>query len=110
MIEGLYKAEFETPFGKGSGVLLLKDGLIHGGNTALYYIGRYDVTGNSLHAHIKTRRHTQDLQTASVFGMDDINVIIEGVIDGEIIMLDGVAEEVPDMQMRGRFSLLPHQD
>ena len=110
MREGLYKAEFETPFGKGAGVMLFENGLVRGGNTGLYYVGKYDVTGNSLHIQLKTRRHTHDGQTASVFGMDDITVIIEGVIEGDDITLDGVADEIPDMQMRGRLTYLPHQE
>ncbi len=110
MKEGLYKAEFETPFGRGSGVMLFESGRIRGGNTGLYYVGKYDVTGGSLHAHLKVLRHTHDGHTASVFGMDDITVILEGMIDGEVITLDGVSEEIPDMQMRGRLTLLPHQE
>jgi len=110
MKEGLYKAEFETPFGKGSGVMFFDRGRVRGGNTGLYYVGKYDVTGDSLHIHLKTRRHTLDGHTASVFGMDDITVTMEGMIDGENITLDGVADEIPDMQMRGRLTYLPHQE
>ena len=53
----------------------------------------------TLHA----KRYTNSVVIASVFGMDDITIEIEGVIDGDTITIDGVAEEVPDMQMRGKF-------
>jgi hypothetical protein len=106
MVEGLYKATFETPFGKGSGVMYFKGGELYGGNTALSYVGKYDIQGTTLNADFRVRRHTNDMMTASVFGMDDINVIVEGVIDGDEITIDGAAIEVPDMQMRGKLELI----
>ncbi|OUR76593.1 hypothetical protein A9Q83_13550 [Alphaproteobacteria bacterium 46_93_T64] len=106
MNEGLYKAEFETPFGRSTAVIYLYNGLFRGGNSALFYVGIYELKGNSFSAVTKVKRHSQDLNIASVFGMDNINVIIEGEIEGNIINIDGVATEVPDMQMRGKLTRL----
>lgn len=106
MQEGLYKAEFETVFGSGTGVFHFSDGKLRGGNSALYYHGTYELTGSTMHATFKAKRHSQDVNIASVFGMDDITVIMEGHIKDDIIMIDGVAEEVPDMPMHGKLTLL----
>lgn len=106
MNEGLYKAEFETPFGKGTAVIYLHNGLFRGGNSALFYKGTYEIDGKTLHAQAKIKRHSQDLNIASVFGMDNITVTIEGVIEGNIINVDGLSDDVPDMQMRGKFTRL----
>ena len=106
MNEGLYKAEFETPFGKGTAVIYLHNGLFRGGNSALFYTGTYELKGDNFHAQAKIKRHSQDLNIASVFGMDNITVTIEGEIEGNIINIDGLADEVPDMQMRGKLTRL----
>jgi len=103
MNEGLYSGEFETPFGKGTGVLYFSNGTIHGGNSALYYIGKYQADGNTFQSTLRTKRYANNVGIASVFGMDDITIEIEGVIDGDTISIDGFATEVPDMQMRGKL-------
>ncbi|WP_025898622.1 hypothetical protein [Sneathiella glossodoripedis] len=108
MIEGLYSGEFETPFGVGTGVLYLANGLANGGNSALCYIGEYklDESGPGIKIRIHARRYAPNVPIASVFGLDDLTIFIEGIIDGENIKIDGVAEEVPDMQMQGYLRLL----
>ena len=107
MIEGLYAGEFETPFGLGTGVLYLADGKVHGGNSALSYIGEYKLEGNSIKLKIHAKRYAPHVIIASVFGMDDLTIFIEGVITDTKIKIDGVAEEIPDMQMQGLLTLLP---
>ncbi|WP_169568809.1 GrlR family regulatory protein [Sneathiella limimaris] len=104
MQEGLYTGEFETPFGKGTGVLHFSNGEINGGNSALFYVGTYSVDGNTLNAEVRTKRFTISGEVASIFGVDDITIHMEGEIDGDTIVIDGVADEVPDMQMRGKLS------
>ncbi len=106
MVEGLYAGEFETPFGVGTGVLHLARGQVNGGNSALSYIGEYKLEGNEIKIRIHAKRYAPNVAVASVFGMDDLTIFIEGVIDGKTIKIDGVAEEVPDMQMQGSLKLL----
>ncbi|MFT6559161.1 hypothetical protein [Sneathiella sp.] len=105
-MNGLYKAQFQTPFGSGSAVFVLRDGQLRGGNGALYYVGNYRLDGETFSATLKTDRHTHDLTTASVFGMDRLNVTLEGVVNGNTITFDGVADEVPDMQVQGMLERL----
>ncbi|MEP3245075.1 MAG: GrlR family regulatory protein [Sneathiella sp.] len=105
-MDGLYKAEFKTPFGNGAAVFYLKNGALHGGNSALYYVGEYNFSGSQFHATLQTDRHTYDLNIASVFGMDQLNVTLEGIVEGDMIAIDGVADEVPDMQLRGKLTRL----
>ena len=102
-MDGLYKAEFKTPFGTGAAVFFLDGGKLRGGNSALYYVGSYEFTGTRFHATMKTDRHTFDLNVASVFGMDQLTVTLEGFVDGDTIAIDGVADEVPDMQLHGKM-------
>ncbi len=41
MQNGLYIVRFETPLGQGSGVVVVRDGSIGGGDTGTYYRGSY---------------------------------------------------------------------
>ena len=43
---GRYSAWFRTPLGEGTGVVLLKDGAITGGDTVLEYTGSYNQDGD----------------------------------------------------------------
>lgn len=106
MREGLYKAEFKTPFGTGVGVLFLRNGKIRGGNSALYYVGDYSVKDTQWEAEIVTRRHTLNLNIASVFGLDLVHVTMDGTIKEDEIIIEGVSSEVPDMQMHGKLTFL----
>lgn len=106
MQEGLFKTEFQTPFGSGVGVIHLQGGKIHGGNTALYYVGTYKIDGQQFQADLVTRRHTMNLNIASVFGVDTANVHMEGEIKDGNILIEGCAAEVPDMHLTGKFTFL----
>ncbi len=103
MREGLYKAEFKTPFGTGVGVMFLHSGKVSGGNSALYYTGGYSVKDDHWEADIVTRRHTLNLNVASVFGLDLVHVTMDGTVKGDEIIIEGVSSEVPDMQMHGKL-------
>lgn len=106
MQEGLYKAEFQTPFGSGVGVFYMHDGKIHGGNTALYYVGDYEIKGEHFTANIVTRRHSLNLNIASVFGVDTAHVRMEGSFKGDDVLIEGFAEEADDMQLTGKLTFL----
>lgn len=102
-MDGLYKAEFQTPFGKGGAVFFLSEGKLRGGNSALYYVGKYSFAGSQFSATLQTKRHTYDLKVASVFGMDELTITLEGQVNGDTISIDGIADEVPDIQLHGKM-------
>ncbi|MBL4906562.1 MAG: hypothetical protein JKX94_03845 [Sneathiella sp.] len=106
MQEGLYKTAFETPFGSGLGVMVLRNGKAHGGNSALFYVGDYSLNDTHWEARIITRRHSLDLNMASVFGLDLVHVTMNGQVNGKEITIKGVADEVPDMEMHGKLTFL----
>lgn len=106
MIEGLYTGEFETPFGRGTGVLYMAGGKVHGGNSTLSYIGEYSQDGENLKLKLQVKRYVPNGAVASVFGMDNLTIFVSGVVDGEKIKIDGHAEQMPDMKMQGTLTLL----
>jgi hypothetical protein len=55
---GKYSAWFRTPLGEGTGVVVLKDGKITGGDTVIAYTGSCNQVGDEFTADISTKRHT----------------------------------------------------
>lgn len=106
MREGLYKMEFSTSFGSGSGVINLKDGHARGGNSVLSYVGDYQIKGKTLHLRVKSERHTNNLKEASVFGLEVTHITITGEVDDDVIMISGIADEIPDMLLTGKITFL----
>ena len=60
MREGLYKAEFHTVHGTGTGVVYATGGKLRGGNSAFAFIGSYAARGDGTHVKISTQRYNAD--------------------------------------------------
>jgi hypothetical protein len=61
MKNGLYSIHvtlLDGRVGKGSGVILFRDGQILGGDAYLYYIGSYTVKDNTFKGEVLVQRHT----------------------------------------------------
>ena len=55
---GLYKVEFRTARGTGSGVVTLGNGRFQGGDGAFYYVGTYVEDGEKFNATVHVKRHS----------------------------------------------------
>jgi hypothetical protein len=54
-MEGLWTAEFGSNTGGfGTGVIILRDGKMLGGDASYYYVGEYNFTGNDFRATLTT--------------------------------------------------------
>ena len=93
--EGSYSAWFTTAKGQGTGIVQFVAGKISGGDSILTYTGRYETQGDRLTAIITTRRHTAG--HASVFGLDDLTLNVEGTCSGATCRCWGFAAEAPDL-------------
>lgn len=71
---GKYSTWFRTPLGEGTGVVLLRDGEITGGDTVLAYKGTYSQDGDAFTVDIATKRHTPG--QSSVFGIDNVDLTL----------------------------------
>ncbi|WP_454627225.1 GrlR family regulatory protein [Bradyrhizobium cenepequi] len=61
MRNGLYSIHvtlLDGRVGKGSGVILFRDGQILGGDAYLFYTGTYTVKGNTFKGEVLVQRHT----------------------------------------------------
>jgi hypothetical protein len=54
--------------GKGSGVVMFRDGKILGGDAYLYYTGSYTTKGNSFKGEVLVQRHTSSADANPLFG------------------------------------------
>ncbi len=97
MIEGLFKATYGTPLGQGVAVVTLREGVIQGGDPALYYTGTYKDDGAKFTATFKTARHTAIPGIANVFGKDNVTVNVAGLIQGDNVNGSGSSPDAPGM-------------
>lgn len=76
MKNGLYKVEFSYGGNGGSGVVVLTDGKVRGGDTSFAYIGNLDDQGGGVMGVISVSRHSDGLP--NVFGIDDYQLTVTG--------------------------------
>jgi T3SS negative regulator,GrlR len=93
---GKYSVWFRTPQGEGTGVVLLADGRMTGGDTMFSYTGSYDEDGSKFTARIATRRHTEG-QQLSVFGVDNVDLELTGKSTATTASCSGTAEQAPGL-------------
>jgi hypothetical protein len=106
MQNGLYAAEFQTPLGKGSGVVMLLNGVLQGGDTMMYYRGTYSVDGNSFQAEVRTGAHAHPPGMSSVFGRDRVTIDLSGTFAGDSLTANGKAAEVPNVNFSTKLKLI----
>ncbi len=104
MQDGLYKVDFKTPLGWGSGVVHAQGGKLWGGDAALYYVGTYSQSGKEVSASVKTFRHTQNPGIQSVFGRDQVSIQLKGMEDGNNVQCAGSAPEAPGVSFSALLS------
>jgi hypothetical protein len=71
MKNGLYSIHvslLDGRVGKGSGVVVFRDGKIVGGDAYLYYIGSYTVRDNTFKGEVLIQRHTSSPDDNPLFG------------------------------------------
>jgi hypothetical protein len=71
MRNGLYSIHvtlLDGRIGKGSGVVVFRDGKIVGGDAYLFYTGSYTVKGNTFKGEVLVQRHTSSPDSNPLFG------------------------------------------
>jgi hypothetical protein len=92
---GNYSAWLRTSLGEGTGVVMLKDGEITGGDTVLAYTGSYSQDGNVFTVDIATKRHTPG--QLSVFGIDNVDLTLVGKSTPTVASCRGTSRQAPGM-------------
>ena len=104
MQQGLYKVEFHTVHGTGTGVIYAINGKLRGGNSAFAFIGTYTGAGDSIKVKISTERYNDDPAFRPLFGTDRITLTLSGREDGETAEFEGTALQLPGVAFRAVLS------
>ena len=92
---GSYSAWYRTPQKEGTGIIVLNDGKITGGNGGLVYNGTYFQNGDQFSAVITTRRHTPG--PPSVFDIDNVDLTLTGTSAPTTASCTGIAKQAPNL-------------
>ncbi|MGN6116220.1 MAG: hypothetical protein ACTHN2_11955, partial [Nitrobacter sp.] len=85
MRDGLYKVDFHTVHGTGSGVIYAIAGKVRGGNSGFAFIGTYSGDGDRLTVKVSTQRHNFDPNLKPLFGIDSVTLTLKGTMTGDMI-------------------------
>ena len=92
---GSYSAWFRTPQGEGTGIVVLNDGKMTGGDTVIAYSGSYVEEGHTFTASVTTECHTPG--QPSVFGIDEIDLTLTGKSMRTTASCTGTAKQAPGL-------------
>ena len=104
MRAGLYKVQFHTVHGTGSGVIYAIDGKLRGGNSAFAFVGSYSGQGDSILVRIATERHNDDPAFKPLFGADRITLTLRGRDNGQMIDFEGSALQLPGVAFKATLT------
>lgn len=94
MRNGLYSVHVKLGdgrLGKGSGVLVFRDGEILGGDAFLFYVGSYEVRGGMLFGDVTVDQHTPSPDSSPLFGGRQVGIGFSGPFTDTDAVLDGTA-------------------
>jgi hypothetical protein len=95
MKNGLYSIHVSLQdgrIGKGSGVIMFRDGKIHGGDAYLFYTGTYTSKGNTFKGEVLVQRHTSSPDANPLFGgPSPVGVGVSGTFTDTAANMDGTA-------------------
>jgi len=93
--DGEYAAWYKTPHGEGTGIIALANGKLTGGDSVLAYSGSYEIKGDRFTAVVFTERHSPG--QPSLFGIDNIELEVEGRLNGKTVSCSGHARHAPEV-------------
>jgi hypothetical protein len=91
MKNGLYSIHVDLldgRSGKGSGVIVFRNGQILGGDAYLYYTGSYSVKGDAFRGEVLVQHHTRSTEVNPLFGgTNPVGIGVTGTFtDAEVVM------------------------
>lgn len=96
MRNGLYSIHVDLldgRFGRGSGVLVCRDGLIRGGDAFLFYTGTYSVQEKpaTFRGEVIVNQHTRPVDVNPLFGGGEVSIGISGSFTDAAAAMNGTA-------------------
>jgi hypothetical protein len=78
--------------GKGSGVIMFRDGQIHGGDAYLFYTGTYTVKDDTFKGEVLVQRHTSSPDANPLFGgPNPVGIGVSGTFTDTRGVMNGTA-------------------
>jgi hypothetical protein len=78
--------------GKGSGVVMFRNGKILGGDAYLFYTGTYTTKGDSFKGEVLVQRHTSSSDANPLFGgPNPVGIGVSGTFSDTAGVMDGTA-------------------
>lgn len=90
---------------RDGGIVVLETGRVFGGDSAMAYVGNYELKNGLIEARVRSwtwNSHHVEAGAENVFGMKgaiDFIVILEGKLDGDVILGSVYPEGVPEMKV-----------
>ena len=94
MKNGLYSIHvslLDGNTGKGSGVVVLRDGEILGGDAFLFYVGSYTMQNETFRGEVVVNQHTPSKDVIPLFGGRQVSIGIHGKFAGDSAEMEGTA-------------------
>jgi len=96
MRNGLYSIHVDLldgRTGKGSGVVVFRDGRILGGDAYLFYVGSYTVNGSTFKGEVQVNQHTPSTIENPLFGgqSDPVGIGVTGSFTDNEGVMNGTA-------------------
>lgn len=96
MLNGLYSIHLvllDGRSGKGSGVVVFRNGEIRGGDSYLFYTGTYVTSGNTFKGEVQVMQHTPSPQASPLFGgqSQPVGIGVTGTWTGDKATMNGTA-------------------
>jgi T3SS negative regulator,GrlR len=95
MKNGLYSIHvslLDGRSGKGSGVVVFRNGQILGGDAFLFYTGSYTTKGDSFKGEVLVQRHTSSPDANPLFGgPSPVGIGVTGTLTGNSGVMNGTA-------------------
>jgi hypothetical protein len=105
--EGLYKVEFHTVHGTGTGVIYATAGKLRGGNSAFAFVGTYTDKSDGTNVKVSTQRHNPDPAFRPLFGNDMITLTLRGTEHGgNMVDFEGSALQMPGVAFKAVLTRL----
>ena len=78
--------------GKGSGVVMVRDGKVLGGDAYLFYTGSYTTKGDTFKGEVLIQRHTSSPDVSPLFGGPSaVGVGVSGTFTDTAAVMNGTA-------------------
>ena len=107
MKNGIYKVEFKTQLGSGTGVIVVSENSAKGGDSLMYYTGTLEkVADNKIDIKIHVKKHSNVANMTSTLGLDDAHLILSGTSFGETATFHGRVEENPSVSFEAHLTFL----